>query len=187
MAKRTRKRSRLRDEYTQLSIEVQGYEAESDISLNWNLRGPIFGMRDDDLAHWFITTLEIRGTCVYPANRAGELYTLRVHGAEPHPGTFSTTLRDYLARDKQWQPLYRMRRGEREPIFDPPKGVTVLMKQWGKRSWDVPLDVQPHLASDMLRLLTSGRRLYLSIYERKIERVRWAQHVTLQTRDPAEE
>ena len=108
-------------------------------------------------------------------------------GAEPHPGAFSRTLRDYQARDKQWRPLYRTRRGQEEPIFDPPKGVGIVLRQRGTQRWEVLVDAAPRLVSDMLQLLKAERCLYVSIYERKIERVRWAQYLTLQTRDPASE
>ena len=187
MAKR-RGRQKTIEEYTLLGIEVAGYKARSESSLNYNLRGshPRYA-RDEDLIYKFVTTLEITGVSTYPSERAGDTYELTLRGHESHPGEFSETLRDYQVRDEYGVPVYRKYRGDQIPVYDGPPGLATLNKRRGERIWDVWLPMAPRLVSDILSLLVHVRPLYASIHERKMGRDRWIQSLTVQTTNPADE
>jgi len=88
------------EKYTFLGIEVTGYKANSETSLNYNLRDshPRFA-RDEEHVYKFVTTLEITGMSTHPPERAGDTYELTLRCHESHPGEFSETLRDYQVRN----------------------------------------------------------------------------------------
>lgn len=62
-----------------------------------------------------------------------------------------------------------------------------LEKKRGEPRWHAAIGVQPRYATDLLVLLGHDQHLYMAIHERKIERHRWVQGITVQTSDPAEE
>jgi hypothetical protein len=47
--------------------------------------------------------------------------------------------------------------------------------------------IEPRLVTDMLMILTSGRKTFLLLYEKKANRERWLTGISLQTTDPAVE
>lgn len=89
--------------------------------------------------------------------------------------------------DKNRLPKYRAYRGKQIPVYAPPKGMGTLEKERGQPRWHGAVWAQPRYVNDLLVLLDHNQQLYLSIHERKIERKRWIQSITVQTSDPAEE
>ncbi len=102
-------------------------------------------------------------------------------------GDIRATLRDVQERDEYGSPKYRPHRGRQIPVYNPPPGMGLIEKVRGEPRWSAWLHVSPSFASDALGLLSNGRSLFLAIHERKKDRARWVQSVSLQTTDPAEE
>jgi hypothetical protein len=49
------------------------------------------------------------------------------------------------------------------------------------------MQVAPQMTTDTLLALSSGKPVWLSFQEKKEDRQRWAEYLSVQTRDPAEE
>ena len=62
-----------------------------------------------------------------------------------------------------------------------------LDKARGQSHWTGTIWAQPRFMADLLVLLGRDRPLFMAVVEKKIERHRWIQRVTIQTTDPAEE
>lgn len=185
MSKKSLTSTKVSDEYTDLSIEVNGFEVSSEASLSPALRfGHMPFSQRDDPALDFATTLQINGVCLSPEKRKDETYRLTVVGKEMHAGEHSLKLEDFQARDEKGIPQYRSHRGEQVPIYDPPKGIGRLQKERGSKIWGLWLWVPPYLITDMLLQLTRVQPLYLSIQEHKSGRDKWVTGFSLQTSLP---
>jgi hypothetical protein len=95
------------------------------------------------------------------------------------------TVADVRERDEYRSPKYRKYRGGEIPVFKDVPGLGLLDK--GKTEWTAWVTLNPSLVSDMLVLLGSGSSLYLGLHERKEQRTRWVNSLTLQTTNPADE
>ena len=176
------RRKKVKEEHSELVMKVSGFDVCSEASININLRmDRPFLSRDTDLAHEFVTTLEISGELISPKNHIGEVLELTIRGCEPHSGDFSTTLKDYQVRDKYRAPIYREYRGEQIPVYEAPLGIALLNKVRGQKAWNAWVWLSASLVSDMLVLLSSKRDLYINIQELKKDRKRWIQNLSLQT------
>jgi len=178
----TRRKKKIKEENSELVAKVSGFDVCSEASINIDLRmDRPFLSRDTDLAHEFVTTLEIVGEFISPRSHIGELLELTIRGCEPHSGDFSTTLKDYQTRDKYRAPIYRTYRGEQIPVYEAPPGIALLNKVRGQNAWNAWLWLSARLVSDMLIVLNSKRDLYINIQELKKDRKRWIQSLSLQT------
>ena len=90
-------------------------------------------------------------------------------------------------RDHNRVPKYRKYRGQEIPVYAPPKGIGRIDKMRGEARWTGALFVPPRYVTDLLILLGHTRKLFMGIDEKKIERVRWIQHFSVQTSDPADD
>jgi len=176
-------------EYTYLAVRVEHYEASVSAAINHDAYKPQYAFRleDDDPLYQFETRLRIQGMATDPAERAGEGYELTVQAEASPSRSVYWTLKDVHVRGEYNSPQYREYRGQRLPVYDPPKGLGVIEKVRGEPRWTGWIFAQPRFVTDLLVLLGQGRPLYLALDERKIERRRWVRSVALQTRDPAEE
>lgn len=184
-----KRQSKPEEEHTRIAIRVEAYAAQVDAGINRNAFAPQYAwdLNDDDPLYTFTSYLQITGMSVYPEGRAGDRYELTIYGDDAPSRRLDAKLKDAQARDKHGSPQYRSYRGREIPVYSPPEGMGLLDKIRGERSWTAWLHAAPRFVSDALTLLTLRKDLFLTIHERKIERTRWVQGVTLQTSDPREE
>jgi len=185
----SKKKSRKpKEEYAFIEANVIDYDVRSTASVNPDLRQsrPIFS-RSDDLAFEFVTSIDITASCLEPADRSGDSLKITLYGSESSNRELTTTLADYQLIDKEGVRQWKTIRGEQHPVYVAPPGLSVLNKQRGERAWDAWLFVAPRFVSDVLVLLGHNKELFLYIHERKANRKRWIQSLSLQTTDPGEE
>ncbi|RUW26565.1 hypothetical protein EN858_22130 [Mesorhizobium sp. M4B.F.Ca.ET.215.01.1.1] len=189
MLRKRKCQKRPEDDHTYLVIRVERYEASVEGAVNYNVYSPQSAWDSDDDAplYRFTTRLTVAGISIYPEERAGDTYEITVSGDNLGSGDIGATLKDAQERDKYGAPKYRQYRGRQIPIYTPPPGMGLIAKIRGERCWTVWLRVSPYFASDALALLRNGRSLFLAIHERKTNRSRWVQSVSVQTTNPAEE
>ncbi|TPI51691.1 MULTISPECIES: hypothetical protein [unclassified Mesorhizobium] len=189
MPRKRKRQKRQEDDHTYLAIRVERYEASVEGAVNCNVYTPqsAWGSDDDDPLYRFATRLTVAGISIYPEERAGDIYEVTVYGDNLGSGDIGATLGDAQERDRYGAPRYRQYRGRQIPIYTPPPGMGLIAKIRGERCWTVWLRVSSCFTSDALALLRNGRSLFLAIHERKTNRSRWVQSVSLQTTNPAEE
>lgn len=189
MSPKGRNQRKPRDVHTHLTIAIDETEVCTETSLNHAVHNPQLTWLccEEDPLIDSNTYIDIRGVCVAPNKRAGDLYRITLFGDRSPSRAPSATLRDVQAEDEYGAPQYRNYRGQKIPIFKPPKGLTVLEKIRGKSEWSAWLRVAPHWVTDVLVLSGQGRRLYAEIHEMKVDRKRWIQSIRVQTMDPEAE
>lgn len=177
------------EEHTHLALRVERCDASVEAAINYNVYAPesAWNSDDDDPLYRLTTRLTVAGISTYPEERAGETYEVTIYGDNLGSGDIRATLKDVQERDEHGSPKYRQYRGRQIPIYKPPRGMGLIDTIRGEPRWTVWLRVSPRFTSDALALLDNGRSLYLAIHERKMNRTRWVQSVSLQTTDPAEE
>jgi hypothetical protein len=180
---------KIHEQYTFVSIRVESYEISFDASVNSALYTPQYtwSLNDEGLLYEFQAHLTIRGTCFSPNERMGDEYELTMYSAIPQVSRLGTTLEDAQKRDAYGSPEYRTYRGKQIPVYDAPKGLGRIEKVRGQPRWTSWLPVQANFTTDLLSLLSHQRPLFLTINERKEERVRWVQRLSIQTTNPEEE
>lgn len=174
------------EEYAILGIQVTGYIARVDASINYEVRDPHHFYEDAEI-YKFGTSLEIDGVCTYPDERAGEEYQFTIYGTEPGSGRFDLKLDDCHTRDEDGTRAYHVNRDKETPVYDVPKGIGPLERRRKTQPWLGWCWVSPPVVTDMLTLLPNVNPLFVQIHEIKIGRKRWIVGLTLQTSDPSEE
>ncbi len=135
----------------------------------------------------FDSNLEIAGICTYPEERLGQRFSITVRGNQPDQGDLNVRLQEFHVNDKNGDPKYRKLRGYDRPVYDVPKRVGLLEKVRGENSWHGWICVPEITVAVMLTLLERRRPVFVEMHERRVERNRWINGVTLQTADPAYE
>jgi hypothetical protein len=188
MPRKKKRRSRARpvDETTLFVVRVDRYDVRAEAAINRYAHSPEYAWRDteDEPLYEFETNLEIKGTGTYPESRVGDRCDLTVYGDLSPQSQIYWKLQDIQVVDEHYARKYR---GKRIPVYDPPRGMGMFDKVRGEPGWRGAIWAQPRFISDLLVLLAGDRPLFMAITERKIERHRWIQRVSLQTNDPAEE
>jgi hypothetical protein len=163
--------------HTRIAIRVEGYEAHIDAAINHNAHAPQYALRpdDDDPLYTFTSHLRIIGKSIYPENRTGDRYELRIYGDDAPSRRLNVTLGDVHTRDEHGTLQFRTYRGRAIPVYSPPEGMGLLEKIRGENSWTGWLHVLPRFVTDTLVLLAHEKDLFLVILERKVERTRWIQ------------
>lgn len=186
MARARKKSKKLEAEHTMLGIKVDRYDARVEAALHMDARGehPYYN-RPNDLVFPTHTTLDIYGNIAYPDERVGELFRLTVIGETSSDPPL--ILKNVQVRDEHNIPQYRTIRGTTYPVYDSPQGLTALERMREARGWRAWIFSAPHFVTELLVLLPSNSQLYLSVQEKKADRKRWVQSVSLQTTDPASE
>lgn len=189
MPRKQRKAKKPEDEHTHLAVRVDRYDAHVSAGINHNAYQPqyAFDLDEDDPLYRFTTHLEIVGTCTYPEVRAGDEYLVTIYGEDAPSMGMDRTLKSIQARDEHHAPVYRTYRGKRVPVFIVPKGMGLLEKIRGQARWTAWLHAAPRFVSDALVVLAQRRQVYVAIHERREQRSRWVQSLSVQTTDPAEE
>lgn len=187
---RKRKRQNKSDEeHSHVIIRLEHYDASVDARVNHYAYAPQYAwnLDDDDPLYEFTNRIVLTGKSTYPPERQGHYYELTIYGTESRSHRLNAKLKDIQARDKYGSPQYRKYRGNQIPIYQPPNGLGLVDKVRGEKRWTAWLFVAPRFVNDLLVLLSQQRSLFLSLHERKIDRSRWVQDMTLQTSDPTEE
>jgi hypothetical protein len=189
MPARKRQQKKPEKQHIFLSVRVESYGVETEVSVNRNVYEPQYawGMDDDDPLYEFVTRLKITGTFLSPEERAGEMCELTLYSGNSSPHRIDATLKDAQSRDKFGSPAYRMYRGKQIPVFEPPKGLGRIEKLRARPCWTSWLPVQSQFVADTLVLLGHGRLLFLAVHERREKREHWIQSLSLQTNNPEEE
>lgn len=174
------------EQHAFLAIRVSAYEARTEAGLNISLvGGRPFDDDPEDFVFAFGTQVVINGVSTYPAERAGENFEITLRASDG--SSWRPRLKDIHTRDEHQSPVYRKYRGEHYAVYKPPPGLGTLERRRTDKTWQCYLPVEPKLTTDMLILLTQSRQLYVYIHEKKSDRRRWIQSISLQTTDPAEE
>jgi hypothetical protein len=189
MPRRSKHQGKPEVEHAHIAIRVEDYDAHVAAAVNHTVYAPQYAwdLNDDDPLYTFTAHLRITGVSVYPEERAGDAYELTVYGDDGPSRRLNATLKDAQARDKHGSPQYRVYRGKEIPVYSPPKGMGLIDKVRGEKRWTAWLHALPRFVNDALTLLAHKEDLFLVIHERKVERTRWVQGVTLQTSDPRQE
>lgn len=187
--KKKRRKRKPKDEPTRLCLRIEDYDARAEAEINHHAHGPQYAFRDtqEETLYEFQTHLEIRALCHDPEERAGDGYTLTIYTDTSPESSIYWKLRDVQAENEHGVRQYREYRGKSIPVYVPPKGMGTLEKERGQPRWQGTVWAQPRYVNDLLVLLGHDRQLYLLIDERKMERQRWIQGISIQTTDPAEE
>jgi hypothetical protein len=177
------------EQHTHLAIRVGRYDACVRASVNHNVYAPQYAwnLDDTDPLYEFTNEVTITGVATSPPERAGATYELTMYGNDTPSHRLNLELKDVQERDEHGSPKYRQYRGKEIPIYLAPKGLGLLDKVRGEAHWTAWLFVSPRLVADAVMLLGQQKNLFLAVHERKVERSRWVQGVSLQTNDPAEE
>lgn len=177
-------------EYTSVAILVDGYEARISASMNYSIEDPryaIWELRPEEPVYEFATNLTITGTVIQPAELAGHKYEFTIYG-DGLSRHANLTLKDVQVRDEKYNaPQFREYRGRRIPVVRHIPGMATVEKERGALTHRAALFIVPRTVSDMLRLLASGRKVYVDLQESKEERRRWVRRFELQSTDPSEE
>jgi hypothetical protein len=176
--------------HTFLAIRVDGYEARAAASINHAVEDPRYAfveLCDDEPVYQFVTYLTIRGHAIYPEDRAGERFEFTVHGNDAPSEKLHAKLKDVQVRNDYNSPQYRDYRGRRIPVVHPVPALAFIDKNRAEQKRTVWLNVRPRLVTDMLTLLGTGRKTYISVHEVKDQRARWVRRFELQTTDPSKE
>lgn len=189
MPRKKKRRRQPEAVYTSLGIRVDRYEAKADVSVNYLVDHPHLAFHDcdDDPVFEHITQLVVAGTTTYPEERRGESFELTIRGDDGLGTRVNLKLRDMHQRDEHRVPQYREYRGQSLPVYRPVPGIATISRAGKEGPWTGWITLAPRLVSDMLVMLGTGMRLYLSVYERRQGRDRWIRSLMLRTTDPAGE
>lgn len=186
-AKKRRSKKRKESEYAFLAIAVDNYEARTEAGLNLSLLGSSRYFIDDEPVYSFDTDLDISGVCTYPDERAGDRYEISLRASTTTPRSLRLKIKELQKRDKDGFHVFRKYKDGSYPVYDEPSPVAYLEKVRGEPRWTVWVQVAPQMVSDSLAMLSGSKSVYVSLHERKEDRKRKVQSLTVQTTDPAEE
>lgn len=172
--------------YTRLSLRIEDYRVRASAGINHYAHNPEYAWRntEDEPLYEFETHLEITGSCIDPTKRAGDSYELTIYSEVDPENHIYWKLRDVQAIDEHRVPQYRTYRGKEIPVYRPPKGMGTLGKIQREPRWHGAIWAQPRYISDLLTVLGWDRELFMAIVERKVQRQRWIQGITVQTTRP---
>ena len=184
MAKKQKKKA---DEYEFVTINVDSYDVRTEAGTNVDVRvNSPHVISDDTPIYEFYTVIDLYGVITYPESRSNADFKLTIYGSEKrgYPGL---TLKDTLQVDSEGMTKMVKKKGAYYPVYNVPPGIATLEKVRGENRWHAWIFAAPDYTRDSLILLSSGKKTYVSIHERKVERRRWIQSLSLQTTDPLEE
>jgi hypothetical protein len=186
---RRKSKERREEQHTRLAIRVNRFNARVGASVNHNVYAPQYAwnLDDTDPLYEFTNEVTITGVATFPPERANDTYEITMYGNDAPSHRLKLELKDVQERDEHGSPKYRRYRGKEIPIYLTPKGLGLLDKVRGEPHWTAWLFVTPRLVGDTLLLLGQQKDLFLAVHERKVERSRWIQDLSLQTTDPTEE
>jgi len=100
-----KRKKAIKEEHSFLTIEVSGYKARVDASINYEVRDKRH-YYEDAKVYKFGSYLEIEGTCTYPEERAEAAYRFIIYGNEARDDDFESKLIDYHVKDDKGMPQF---------------------------------------------------------------------------------
>ena len=183
-----RKKAGLRPIDTTLGILIDDHQAQTQMGINIHLLGTgSYGLDEEAPVHVAESMLSLHGTCIHPEDRAGDRFDVSLFASIPRDHEWTPRIKDLHASDANGAPRYAKRRGVREPVYAEPPPVALLRKTRGHRAWVICMRAEPQMITHGLLILATGKPVYLSIDERRVNRQREVRRLGLQTTDPAEE
>lgn len=184
-SKKSRKRNNS-PKYTFLTITVDDYKVRITTGPNSQILGSTRYVKDDD-EHAIVsnTVLELKGLCTDPEDRAGERYEITLLGGSSDTGILGQKIKDLHRKSKDGFHEYRQYRGRNYPVYEDPPELGLVEKVRGESRWIAWASVHQQMITDALILLSGNRPIYASINEKKFERKRWVQSISVQSTDPA--
>lgn len=189
MASKKRRRTKKKEpEYAFLAIAIDDYDVSMDARVNLSLRGGSrYLIDEDEPVYTFDTGLDITGICTYPDERAGDRYDISLRSSTTLPRDLRLKIKDMQKRDKEGFHVFKRYKDGHFPVYNEPHPLAYLEKVRGEPRWSLWIQVAPQMVSDSLALLSSGKAVYAALHERKENRQRRIQSLSVQTTDPAEE
>lgn len=178
---------RTKERYSFLCIEVTSLSASVDAGVNHKARDYRRYGGENLRVYRFDSQLELGGACTWPAETAGDQYSITVYGRPQGDEELDSTLKDHALKAADGTPRFRTRKGHQEPVYRLPEGIGLLQKRRGAPLWNGWVWVHEQTVSQMLTLASWWQPLFIQIHEHKVGRHRWINGLTLQTTDPAEE
>jgi hypothetical protein len=109
---------KVQDEY--LTIAVEDYSASIEASINYEVRRP--RPESDQVPIFrFVSSIEIKGTCTAPDDRAKDTYQISVYPPMSAGHKADAKLRDAHVRDEHGSPKYQKVRDLLLPVYDFPQ------------------------------------------------------------------
>lgn len=187
-AKKRRRTKKKEAEYTFLAIAVDSFEAGTDARVNLSLRGMSrYLIDEEEPVYTFHTGLDISGVCTYPDERAGDRYDISLRSSTATPRDLRLKIKDLQKRDKEGFHVFKKYKDGHVPVYNDPHPLAYLEKVRGEPRWNLWMQVAPEMVSDSLSLLSGEKAVHVALHERKENRRRRIQSLSVQTTDPAEE
>ena len=174
-----------REEYAFLSLAVAGFDIRSSISLNHEVRDPRYRQPETKIYKQY-SAIELYCRNIDPDELPTCTYHFSLYGHTTDQMNPDLSLDDFHVVYDEGIKKYRRRGGVDEPVWDIPRGISVLDKQRGEQHWTTALWLTPIFLSDMIALLTSNRDLYVACHVKKVNRAHWLIGFDLQTENPLE-
>lgn len=180
-----RKRTRTTEEYSQISISVDDYEVRASGGINIELvgSGPITADKDAPV-FTFDTSLRLMGRCNYPDDRAGHRFTVELLGVSRDSRHLNISVEDLYERDQYGSTKYKKYRHGSYPVVREPPSLGIIEKIRGEEHWHCWIPIEGRMVSDSMILVAGNKPVYISMTERKSNRVRHVRHISIQTIDP---
>ena len=179
----SQKRRKPRVQYELLTLQVEDYSVTVNATISYQAREPR-PKSDKIRLYSFGHTIEIVGTCTAPDERARETYRIIMEPPVGDEPPFDATLSDVRVKDDNGLVKHRKVQGQVVPVYDIPEGLGLLGRKRGPIKWEGSVWLpEPTLMQTMI-VLANKHPLYLQIHERKIDRMRWINGLTLQTTNP---
>ena len=178
-----------------LAIRVDSLEVSANAGTSFYLRASNIDAPPDSLVFDYSTNLEIVGTCIGPTARAGDTFWISIHSDESSHRRLK--LQDIQEQDDRHAPISGMI-AARESLstakfLGSPRlrvaarpAYRAAIKLAG-RTWNAWIPLVTRLVTDMLIILGRTIPVYFAIHESMIDRQRWIDTLSLQTRDPITE
>ena len=174
----------VREEYLTIKVEEFDLTVETAINSEARKRHP----EDDSMSLFrYGASIDLMGTCISPTKRANESYRISINKSPPGRIDFDATLRDVHVKGDDGLPKFRKSRGELLPVYDIPWGLGLLTRKRGPTNWEGWIRVLEPTLTQILIVLNHNRPLYLRIRERRIDRTRCIDGLSLHTSDPTDE
>lgn len=175
--------------YSLIALQLVSYELDISAGINYEVRD----RRDRtpfSRVYNFDSRVRLYCTCIDPdgSGKVGDEYSFAVLTGDSRAESLSRILKDYKAVDDSGTPVSRRVRGRDEPVYNEPKGVGFI-ENYNRHTDARPayLWLPPETISDMLAVLTTMDKLFVTVHQYKFERKRWIVGFTLQTTNPLDE
>ena len=183
-----RRRKGKEPEYTSVVATIDTYDVETHASINNDMDAAFREFADDEAPVFtFETDLTIRATCTEPTARKGHAIELTLLSPAHLSRRLRYRIKQFRKTDDDGTPIYKKYRDGEFPVYEKPPGIARIDKVRGEDQWPIWMQVAPQMTSDTLLTLASGKQVWLWFQEKKEDRQRWVEYLSVQTKAPEEE